>query len=180
MKISNNKFIGKLWNISELMSQKSFPKFMQLQCVTKLLFYILLVKSKCLNGKEKLRFLNIIDVSCSVSDTTVEDVEKVIQIVCYTGREEESFIETMVRLYKQMKTKTSQSLALEEKSMLQAIKCIHYQAFYSSRVDEIITSDIFLQDNGWIVDKENKEVRPLLFTGTFLISFLHCHSSQQI
>ena len=59
-------------------SQQRFPKFMQLQSVTQLLFYMLLVKLKCLNGKEKL--LNTISVLCKVSDTTVDDVEKFIQI----------------------------------------------------------------------------------------------------
>ena len=61
--------------------------------------------------------------------------------------------------------------------MLLAIKHVHYQVFYSSSVDEIIISDILLQDDGWIVDNENKEVRSLWFTGTFLISFLNFHSS---
>ena len=65
--------------------------------------------------------------------------------------------------------------------MLQPIKCVHYQVFYSSRVGEIIMSEsCFLQDNRWIFDKENKEIPPLWFTGTFLISFLHFRSSQQI
>ena len=41
-----------------------------------------------------------------------------------------------------MKTKISQSLPPEENSMLQAIKCVHYQVYYSSRVDETIISDI--------------------------------------
>ena len=79
-----------------------------------------------------------------------------------------------------IKTKPFQSLPIEEMSMLQAIKCVHYRVFYSSWVNEIIIRDIFLQDNGWIVDKENEEVRSLWFTGTFLISFVHFHISQQI
>ena len=62
--------------------------------------------------------------------------------------------------------------------MLQAIKRILYQVYYWSRVDEAIITDILLQDNGWIVG--NEEVRPLWFTVTFLISFLHFHGSQQI
>ena len=53
--------------------------------------------------------------------------------------------------------------------MLQAIKCILYYVYDWSRVDEAIISDILLQ-NGWIVNNENEEVRPLWFTGTFLIS----------
>ena len=53
--------------------------------------------------------------------------------------------------------------------MLQAIKRIHFQVYYSSRVDKTIISDILLQDNGWIVDNENAEVGPLWFTGALLI-----------
>ena len=135
------------------------------------------VLKKRLNRKEKLSLLNTIGVSCNISDTTVKDVQKFIQIVYYPGKEEESLTETRVRLYTQMKTKTSQSLPPGEKSMLQTIKRVQYQVYYSSRVGETIISDILLQDNGWIVDNENEEVRPLWFTATFLISFLHfCRS----
>ena len=77
---------------------------MQLQGVTQLLFYMLLVKLKYLNGKEKLRLLNTTGVSCKVSDTIFQDVEKFIQTICYPGREEKSFTETRVR-------------------------CVHYQVF---------------------------------------------------
>ena len=59
-----------------------------------------------------------------------------------------------------MKTKTSQSLPSEKKWMLQAIKRVYYQVFYSSRVDKTIIRDILLQGNDWIVGNENKEVRP--------------------
>ena len=67
-----------------------------------------------------------------------------------------------------------------KKSMLQAIKRVHYQVYYYSRVDEAIKSGILLQDNGWILLSTNEGVRSLWFTGTFLISFLHFHSSRQI
>ena len=93
--------------------------------------------------KEKLRLLNTIGVSCKVSDTIVEDVEKFIQTVCYPGIEEESFAETRVQVYKQMKTKTSPSLTPEETSM-QTIKYVYYQVLQASRIDEIIISDLFL------------------------------------
>ena len=164
--------------------QQSFPKNYAVtgRDTTSFLHVVGIIKvlKKFLNRKEKLRLLNTVSVSCKVSDTTVKDVEKFIQTVCYPGKEEESFTETRVRLFKQLKTKTSQSLTPEERSMLQAIKRVHYQVYYSSRVDETIRSDKFLQVNGWIVDNENEEVLPLWFTSTFLISFLHFHSSQQI
>ena len=64
--------------------------------------------------------------------------------------------------------------------MLQTIKLIHYEVYYWSRVAEAIISDILSQDNVWIVNNENEEVRPLWFTGMFLISSLYFHSNQQI
>ena len=79
-----------------------------------------------------------------------------------------------------MNIKTSQSLPTDEKSMLEAIKSIYYEVCYSLTIDEAIVSDILLQDNVWIVDNNNEEVRPLWFTGIFLISCFHFHSNQQI
>ena len=51
---------------------------------------------------------------------------------------------------------------------------------HRSTVDEAIVSDILLQDNVWIVDNKNEEVRPLWFNGLLLISCFHFHSNQQI
>ena len=47
-------------------------------------------------------------------------------------------------LYKQRKTKTSQFLPPDQKSMLQAFKRVHNQVYYLSGVDEIIVSVILL------------------------------------
>ena len=107
-------------------------------------------------------------------------VEKFIQTVCHSGKEEDSLTETRVRLYKQMDIKTSQSLPPDKKLMLQAIKSIHYEVYYCSTVDEAIVNDILLQDNVWIVGNKNEEVNPLWFTVMFLISCFHFHSNQQI
>ena len=107
-------------------------------------------------------------------------IEKFIQTVCYIGKEEDSLTETRVRLCKQMNIKTSQPFPPNEKSMLQAIKSIHYEVYYCLTVDEAIVSDILLQDNVWIVENENEEVRPLWFTGMLLISCFHFHSNREI
>ena len=78
-----------------------------------------------------------------------------------------------------MNIKTSQSLRPDENSMLEAIKNIYYEVYYCSAVDKAIVSDILLQHNVWIVDNKNEEVRPLWFTGMFLISYFHFHSTQK-
>ena len=181
MKIEGNKFINTR-KIVEYLGNDVATKFSQIHASAgsdTTSCYMLLVKLKCLNGKEKLRLLNTIGVSYKVSDKTVKCVEKLIQTIYYPGRIEESLTETRVWLHKQMKTKTFQPLPPGETSMLQAITRVHYQVFYSSWVDETIISNILLQGNGWIVDKDNEEVRPLWLTGTFSILFLHFYSSQQ-
>ena len=42
-----------------------------------------------------------------ISDTAVKDVEKCIQIVCYSRKKEESLTEVSVPLYKQIEKKLS-------------------------------------------------------------------------
>ena len=115
------------------------------------------VFKKCLSGKEKLRFLSTIGVSWKVSDMAVKDVEKFIQTVYYSGKKEGSLTEIRVRLYRQIKTKTSQPLPPDEKSMLQAIKCILCCLYYWSRVYKTIINDILLRDNLWIVNNGNSQ-----------------------
>ena len=79
-----------------------------------------------------------------------------------------------------MNTKSSQSFPPDKKSMLLAIKWIHNEVYYWSRVDEAIISDIPFQDNVWIANNKNEEVRPLWLTGMLLVSCLYFHSNQQI
>ena len=76
MKIKSKSLsiFGKLWNISGLTSQKSFPKFMQLPSVTQHFLHVVgEIKSlkKCLSGREKLT-LNTIGVVRKVWDTIVK------------------------------------------------------------------------------------------------------------
>ena len=87
------------------------------------------VLKRCRNGKQ-LRFLNTIVVSCKVSEAAVTDVERFIQTVCCSAKEEMGETETRVRLYKQMKTKTAHSSPPDEKLILQTFKRILYKVYY--------------------------------------------------
>ena len=51
-----------------------------------------------------------------------------------------------------MGAKTFQFIPPDKKSMLQAIKLIHYEVYYWSRADEAIINDILLQDIVWNVN----------------------------
>ena len=87
------------------------------------------VLKRCRNGKQ-LRFLNTIVASCKVSEAAVTDVERFIQTVCCSAKEEKGETETRVRLYKQMKTKTAHSSPPDEKLILQTFKRILYKVYY--------------------------------------------------
>ena len=105
MKIESRKCISirKIVEYLALTSQQSFLRFMQLQSATQHLFYIVFRKLKLLKVStwiKKLRLLNTITAPWKVSETVVKDVEKFIQTVCYSGKEEESLTETRVRLQK--------------------------------------------------------------------------------
>ena len=76
------------------------------------------------------------------------EVSKFIQTMCYPGMEDESVTETRVRIYNQLKTKTSQSIPQDEKAMLQAIKRIHYQLYYWLRSHIALIPEIDLSENG--------------------------------
>ena len=84
------------------------------------------VLKKCVNSKEKMKLSQDVGVPSSINEKTFGKVSKFIQTMCYTGKEDESVKETRVRIYKQLKTKTSQSIPTDEQSMLQAIKKIRY------------------------------------------------------
>ena len=80
-----------------------------------------------MSQRKKLRLLNKIGVSWKVSEAVVKDVEKFIQTACCSGKEEKGVTETEVRLHKQTKTKTYQSLPPDKKLMLQNMQFVTAQ-----------------------------------------------------
>ena len=173
--------LGKMQNILELTSQQSFPKFILLQGVTQRLFYTVLGKilqkvfKKCLIGKEKLIRLNTLVFHAKFQRWQLKMLKSLFRLF--------PTLETRKGVLLKQEydcTKTSQSLPPDEKSLLQAIKCILCHVYDWSGVDEAIISDILLQDSGQIVNNDNKDIHPLWLTGTFLISSQHFRISQQI
>ena len=137
---------------------------------------MLLVKLKCLDGKEKLRLLNTIGVSYTVSDKTVNVLKSYFKLFTILGEWKRVLLKKGCDYINKWKQKLFSLYHQEKRRCYKLITRVHYQVFYSSWVDETIISDILLKGNGWIVDKE---VRSLWLTGTFLILFLHFYSSQQ-
>ena len=161
--------------LSELTLRQSFLKFIQLQGLTQLPFYMVLGKLKFLKMSKWKR-----KTQASKGNRCL--YWKVYSNCLLHRKRRRQSNWNKGPMHKQTNIKTSQSFSPGEKLMLQAIESIHYEVYYCSTVDEAIVSDILLQDV-WIVDNKNEEARlevPLWFTGMFLISCFHFYSNQQI
>ena len=137
MKIESRKCINIRKIVEYLLKltlQLSFLKFMQLQGVMQLLFYMVY---------GELKFLKMSKWKIKTQTSKGNWCFMLKSLFKLSGKE------SRVWLYKQVNIKTSQSLPPDEKSMLRAIRSIHYEVYYCSTVD------------------------PLRFTGMFLISCFH-------
>ena len=71
-----------------------------------------------MNSKEKINLLEDTGVPSTINKKAVGKVSKFIQTMCYFGLEDESATETRARIYKQLKTKISQSILPDENFIL--------------------------------------------------------------
>ena len=92
---------------------------------------------------------------------------KFIQCICYDGKKMESLTELRMRLYKKMKTNSSQNMPSDKYSLEQHILRTHYQTWIWMHVNVKIIPDVDLQEYGWMkmVDEELSEtyVTPLWY-----------------
>ena len=68
-----------------------------------------------------MNLLGDIALPSTINEKAFGKVLKFLQTMCYSGMEDESVTETIVRIYKQLKTKTSQSILPDETSILQKL-----------------------------------------------------------
>ena len=73
------------------------------------------------------------------------EIFKFIQCICYDGKKMESLTELRMRLYRKMKTKSSQNMPSDKYSLEQHILCAHYQTWIWMHVNVKIIPDVDLQ-----------------------------------
>ena len=82
-------------------------------------------------------------------DEVYSNVKKFVQTMVYNGKEDETLVETRVRLYKALKTKSSESIPPDPDSLCQAIyRIIHYQLYYWLNFSEQIVDYIPFEEYG--------------------------------
>ena len=102
-------------------------------CDTTSYFYnvgkVKLIK-KVLKSPERLALLDSLGKERELGDRDMEEVQEFVRVVMYPGKENESYVATLVRLYHNMKVKSSLSLAPDSHSLKQAILRAHWQAYH--------------------------------------------------
>ena len=124
---------------------------------------------KIIKHQDSLDLLSSLGESKELNVQNVEDVIVSVQTVMYSGRKDELYVDTRVRLYKDMKIKSSQSLLPDPDWMQQAIRRVHFQVNYWLRFGEKSVQTISLEANGWTIDIAQSLVEPVWFTGEFLL-----------
>ena len=105
---------------------------------------------------KSLLYIKNLGNSTLLEEGAKSEIFKFIQRICYDGKETESLTELRVRLYRKMKTKSSQNMPADKYSLEQHILRAHYQTWIWMHVNVKIIPDVDLQEYGWtkMVDEE--------------------------
>ena len=94
-----------------------------------------------------------------------DGVSKFIQTICYNGQDDESFVETKVRLYMRMKVKSSLTLPPDPKSTKQHILWVNFQLLDWLSFNEKAQQEKDLSNSGWVWDESRDQFIPIWFEG---------------
>ena len=100
----------------------------------------------------------------SIHDNIIENALSFVQTVLYGGNKNESYVETRVRLFRNLKTKSSIDLPADPDSMTEEIKRCHLQSYVWRRCFDGIIDMLDRDDFGWRVVCDDTIV-PVWFTG---------------
>ena len=123
------------------------------------------VLRKCLKDPDVLDLLELLGKEVQFSNVEEERVSKFVQQVCYNGYKNETMIDTKIRLYQNMKTKSSLPLPPDTNSLRQALLRVHHQVYYWIRFNHHIVTELDLSKYGWNVDADDKLVTPVWYEG---------------
>ena len=126
------------------------------------------VLKKLMKAERKADLLTDLGRDDDVSSLVLERAKQFVRTVLYTGKEKETYIETRIRLYQEMKVKSSMSLPPDPDSIIQVIKRAHYQIYFWLRCTEVNPEVIPFSNNGWKWCDKQELVVPVWFTGNQL------------
>eukprot|EP00794_Sanderia_malayensis_P016276 gene16276-biopygen13830 len=130
------------------------------------------VLKKLLNAPEKCRLLEGLGKATTIQVSELEKVKEFIRTVFYNGKTTETYVTTRLRIYKELKVKSSSAIPPDPDSAEEAIKRANYQLFHWLRCAEMMMPDASMEMNGWKWDEEAQLVVPVWFKGKQLPPFL--------
>eukprot|EP00794_Sanderia_malayensis_P017944 gene17944-biopygen12930 len=89
----------------------------------------------------------------NLDDQSVEEVKEFIRKIVYNGAAEETYVQTRINIYRNMKSKSSLPLPPDPDSVREAIKRVHCQVFTWIRCCKVTIEDIPADENGWRWDE---------------------------
>ena len=102
----------------------------------------------------------------SLEEPDIAEIKEFVRCVMYSGNTNETYIdETRVRLYRDMKVKTSMSLPPDPSSLLQAIKRVQLQVNIWSHSSELLIPEMDPEEYGWNYDSTLNKMVPVWFVG---------------
>jgi hypothetical protein len=121
---------------------------------------------KVLNDQSCLSLLSPLGQSEVVSTEVEENALKFLQTIVYAGKSNESYVGTRIRLYKNLKTKSSASLPADPDSIRQEIKRVHIQSYIWLHCLDVIIMPLDTSLYEWQVD--GNKMAAVWFTGSQL------------
>ena len=121
---------------------------------------------KILKQTGTLQLLNSLGDKRELDDKDVMDIKEFIRTALYSGTASEDYIDTRIRIYENLKVKSSMPLPPDPLSVVQVIKRAHHQAYTWYHCDMPVINKLQLENNGWIIKDDT--IEPLWFCGSQL------------
>ena len=121
------------------------------------------VFKKVISHPESLTFLQSLGKGRDLTKENIEQIKDLYAVPFTVEKKNETYVETRIRLYKNLRKKSSMPLPPDPDPVVQVIKRAHFQAYEWYHCNESIISHLHLENWGWRVQDE--QVIPVWFTG---------------
>ena len=118
---------------------------------------------KILSNQTKLKLIKELGKKGKLPGNHMQSAKEFIRSVVYAGEPSENYVDTRVRIYKNLKRKTSMAIPPDPDSVELAIKRAHLQTFTWLRCGDQNVQTLDPEEFGWKLT--DGELKPLWFNG---------------
>ncbi len=126
------------------------------------------ILKRVFKAQESCSLIKNLGLNGNITEDELDNAKEFIRTIFYGGNSNQTYVETRIRLYNDMKVKSSMCIPPDPDSVIQVIKRAHYQIYHWIRSTEINIEPIDYQQLGWKWSDEQQLVVPIWFTGSQL------------